>query len=95
GIAPIYDSGCKVRLDIYDPEGTLVRSITDADVELTNVIPGEGGSFSVSVDKEDFDDDTEYTLTVSAETANGKLLPMAMKDEYKTNVYTAAKFHVE
>lgn len=95
GIAPIYDSGCKVRLDIYDPEGTLVRSITDADVELTNVIPGEGGSFSVSVDKEDFDDDTEYTLTVSAETANRKLLPMAMKDEYKTNVYTAAKFHVE
>ena len=95
GIAPIYDSGCKVRLDIYDPEGTLVRSITDADVELTNVIPGEGGSFSISVDKEDFDDDTEYTLTVSAETANGKLLPMAMKDEYKTNVYTAAKFHVE
>ena len=95
GIAPIYDSGCKVRLDIYDPEGTLVRSITDADVELTNVIPGEGGSFSVSVEKEDFDDDTEYTLTVSAETANGKLLPMAMKDEYKTNVYTAAKFHVE
>ena len=93
GIAPIY-SDYGLRLDIFDAEGTLVWTSTETELDLRNVLPEKAGTFTVTADKEEFDDDMEYTLTVSAENAAGRLLPLAMADEYKDHVYVLAQFHV-
>lgn len=94
GIAPIYED-YHVKLNIYDSEGSVVWTNSEADIDLRNVISGENGTFTVSAEKEDFDDDMDYTLTISFEDENGKLLPMAMGEEYKTQEYTLANFRVE
>ena len=93
GIAPIY-SDYGLRLDIFDAEGTLVWTSTETELDLRTVLPEKAGTFTVTADKEEFDDDMEYTLTVSAENAAGRLLPLAMADEYKDHVYVLAQFHV-
>ena len=93
GIAPIY-SDYQVRLDIYDAEGSLIWTTTETDLDLKKVLPEKNGTFAVTIDKEEFDDDMDYTLMISAENENGGLLPMAMADAYKDNVYVLAQFHV-
>ena len=93
GIAPIYEK-YPVKLEIFDSDGNSVWTSPEADVDLREVIPGKNGTFKLSVKKENFDDDMDYTLTIRAE-KGGRLLPMAMAKEYRENVYKIAEFRVE
>lgn len=95
GIAPIYSS-YSIQLEILDDDGGIVWTTDDVDLDLRNVLPGENQSFSVQVDKDEFDDDMKYTFVVSVIDSRGiATIPLALADEMGANVYRIAEFYIK
>lgn len=95
GIAPIYSS-CNIQLEIRDNEGGVVWSSSEVDFDLRNVLPNDPCDFTISVPKEEFDDDSLYTLTISIVDKSGlSIVPMALEDEIEKNTYAIAEFSIK
>lgn len=94
GVAPVY-SPYELSLTLYDAEGAPVWNSEEINCDLRKVLPGEPKTFSVSIPKDDFDDDVKYTLGISASDKQGRMLPMAMENEKENNVYNIAEFTIQ
>jgi hypothetical protein len=95
GIAPIYQE-YTIQLDISDEDGYIVWSSDETDLDLRSVLPDDTYSFTIYADKEEFDDDMQYTLEISIVDSSGNaVVPMALVNEIDTNVYQIAKFYIK
>lgn len=92
GVAPIYDS-YRVQLDIYDTESNLIWSADELDTDLRSITPEQSGVITISVPKDEFDDDSNYILAISLVDGDDKaVVPMAMSEQVQKNVYNIAEF---
>ena len=95
GIAPVY-TPYSVSLSLYNAEGTAVWTSESIDFDVRKVLPNEPKTFSVTVNKDEVDDDAEYTLGISLNSEQGAAaVPMAMEKQIETNVYAIAAFTVK
>ena len=94
GIAPIYGSYA-VQMSLRDDEENIVWTSEIPEFELDKLLPNESHCGSASINREELDDDTVYTLTVSITNEQGDaVVPMAMKNEITTHEYIIGQFTI-
>ena len=94
GIAPIYDT-YSVRLSLWDDEGSIVWTGDLSDIQLEKLLPDEIQSDSVSVSREELDDDIYYTLTAAIINERSEaVVPMAIDGEIMPREYIIGQFKI-